>query len=451
MPEGESLAAQLARTNKLVPFYYSLSEKERTALRYNWDFWKRPKQTPPPHFFDSSDGYNCWFLSCGRGFGKSKCGAETIRWAVESNKIKHFGIAAPTHNDVILNLLESDDSGLLKIFPPGKAPKFNSQKKLLTFHNGATARIFSGEEPQRQRGPNLEFMWMDEFAAFNYLEEFYLKFSPALRKGIGKLMVTTTPTSHKIIDMLAEDPCAIFTFGGMTENADNLTKEAITRNKFLYSNSDLAAQELEGQLLGQSIGAIFKKQWIVDNRVDNIPPGVKIIHKIVSVDPSGSGSESACECGIIVAGKGSDGKGYLLKDYSLKASAADWCQVAYKAFIENNAAYILYETNFGGKEYVPEYFKLLNLNINNRFMPVHADSVAHGKNAKAERAKSVSPMVQNGNIKFVGEHRELENQLTTWTQDKKSPDRMDAFVHAFRYLLVPKPTVNRDLDNLFPQ
>lgn len=249
--------------------------------------------------------------------------------------------------------------------------------------------------------------------------------------GSPQLYFTTTPREKKVLWDLLENPLTVFTEAATTENVANLPKDTVKALNYIYQGTRLGEQELGGKLLGRDPGALFDRGWFNDNRS---PAPRRFKRKIVAVDTSGSGKDTACECGIVVLGLSEDGLAYVLEDASLRASPEEWARRMYKAYLDHGCDEILYESNYGG-ELIPTMFRQMGLKA--RFRPVAA------KGTKAERAQPVSALTQRGRVKFTQVFKDLEMQCCTWTpRDRKSPDRMDAYVHGvaelFPSVVVPR-------------
>jgi len=416
-PSGKSQIEELS-----PEFLASLTDREKSILLYRWDFWARPKQLPPPiDYVDDPLGWKFWLILAGRFFGKTRMAAELIKAKVLAGEVKRIALIGPTHSDV-LKVMINGESGLMNVFPPHQRPVYvGGEKRTLTFHNGAEAFVYTGQEPERLRGPQHDFAWLDEVAAFDYLEGddgVWSLFIAGLRLGLAQCVITTTPKPKPLFFDLIKNPRTVLTQGSSTENQHNIAAGVLDDVKRLYGNTDFAAQELDGKLLAEATGALFKSSWLNLGRVDKAPSFSKIV---MAIDTSGSGKDSACECGIVIGGLGFDGKGYLIKDLSVKASPEEWVKMAYQAYLDYKVNCIVYEANYGG-DLVPSIFRILKLKP--QMKAVYATA---GKD-KVTRARPISALVQNGNVRLVGHHPKLEMQLTTWTLGDKSPDRMDAFV-----------------------
>jgi phage terminase large subunit-like protein len=284
--------------------------------------------------------------------------------------------------------------------------------------------VVTGERPDAFRGSEWDCGWLDEFAAFDHLEECWELLVPAMRAipprgGVPQVIVTTTPRPRKTLHDMLANPATVLTQGASADNAHNVAAGVLDAVRFVYTGSELEAQELGGALLGNEPGASLRQAWFDANRA--AAPG-RYRRKVLAIDTSGSGKATADECGIVLLGLSVDGNtAYVLGDYSFRATPEEWARRADELAREHSVNDILYEANYGG-EFVALTFKLLGLKA--RFRPVYA----HG--TKAERAQPVAALVQAGRVKFCSTYKALEMQSTSWTpRERKSPDRMDAMVH----------------------
>ena len=134
-----------------------LSPKEAESLNWNWQFWARPKQIAP------STDWRVWMIRAGRGFGKSRTGAEMVRQRVESGRCRRISLVARTASDIRDVMIEGQ-SGIMRISPPWNRPKYEPTKRRLTWPNGAVATTFSADQPDALRGPECDLAWCDELA-----------------------------------------------------------------------------------------------------------------------------------------------------------------------------------------------------------------------------------------------------------------------------------------------
>jgi phage terminase large subunit-like protein len=193
----------------------ALSPAEARALLYDWPFWARPAQLPP------QGNWRVWLLLAGRGFGKTRTGAELIRARVAARTARRLALVAPTAADA-RNVMVEGESGILAVSPPWDRPRYEPSKRRLTWSNGAIATVYSADEPERLRGPQHDATWCDELGSWRYPEAWdMLMFG--LRLGTDpRVVVTTTPRPTKLIRALIADPTAVVTRGSTYENRANL-------------------------------------------------------------------------------------------------------------------------------------------------------------------------------------------------------------------------------------
>jgi phage terminase large subunit-like protein len=139
----------------------SLTREQALKIKYDWPYRARPEQLPPP------GDWRVWLLLAGRGFGKTRTGAEFVRARVGARTARRIALVAPTAADA-RDVMVEGESGLLAIAPPADRPLYEPSKWRLTLPNGAVATLFSADEPERLRGPQHDFAWCDELAAWRY-------------------------------------------------------------------------------------------------------------------------------------------------------------------------------------------------------------------------------------------------------------------------------------------
>ena len=392
----------------------TLTDNEALALQYDWSFWARPNQLQPASWAK-------WLILTGRGWGKNRTGAETLRDLVESETVGRIGLIARTAADARDTMIEGE-SGILDISPPWALPKYEPSKRRLTWPNGATATTYSGDEPDQLRGPQHEFVWADELAAWKYPEETWDNAMFGLRLGVAKALITTTPRPIKVIrDLIAEEGVVV-TSGSTYENLENLSDayQSIIRK---YAGTRLGEQELKGRLLEDVPGALWSRSMIDPYRTSNPPPFQRIV---VAMDPAATSTETANEMGIIVAARGEDGEGYVLEDVTCRESPKVAAEVAISVYRKYKADRIVAEVNNGG-EWIEAVLRAVDLSIS--YKSVHASR------GKRTRAEPVSALYEQGRIHHVGKFDTLEDQMCMFTPDiKESPDRVDALVWAFTEL-----------------
>jgi len=422
-----SLRAELHRDR---PFG-ALTSAEARALLYDWAFWARANQLPP-------DGeWRVWLVLAGRGFGKTRTGAEMIRARVAARTAHRLALVAPTAGDA-RDIMVEGESGILAVSPPWERPRYEPSKRRLTWPNGALATLFSADEPERLRGPQHDAAWCDELASWRNPEAWdMLMFG--LRLGTDpRVVVTTTPRATSLLRGLIVDPTVMVTQASTYENRANLAPAFFGQIISKYRGTRLGRQELEAELLEDVPGALWTRPMLEASRVRAVPPLIRVV---VAIDPAVSSTERADETGIIVAGKDAAGQGWVLADASGRYQPAEWAKTAVSVYRAHKADRIVAEVNNGG-DMVEATLRMIEPNIS--FAAVRASR------GKVTRAEPVAALYEQGRVRHLGVFPGLEDQMCAFTADAHcspstrsagySPDRVDALVWALTDLLVePMP------------
>jgi len=400
----------------------ALPPEQAHALLFDWGIWARDQQLAPP------DPWVIWLVLAGRGYGKTRTGAEWIRNRVASGKAKRIIIAGPTTSD-IRNVMIEGESGLLAVSPPWERPSYRSNHDKLIWANGATALCVTAEIPDRFRGKNCDTFWADELASWRYADA-WTQLQLGFRLGDPKGIVTTTPRPTPLIKSLVarSRKDVALTSGTTYENRDNLAPQFFEQVIREYEGTRLGRQELEAQILDDNPNALWSRARIDDLRVMDREALPEMRRVVVAIDPAVSSSASSDETGIVVVGLGTDGHAYVLDDLSGKFTPAQWALRASGAFDTWKADFIVGEVNNGGD--------LVERNIqverDNRipFRSVHA---SRGKRVRAE---PVASLYEQGRVHHFGTLGKLEDQMCAWDPavDRSSPDRVDALVWGLSYL-----------------
>jgi phage terminase large subunit-like protein len=403
-----------------------LSDAETLALLHSWEFWARPNQLPPP------GGWRVWLLLAGRGFGKTRCGAEWVRAQVETGGARRVALVAPTAADLRDVMIEGE-SGLLAIAPPRFRPLYEPSKRRLTWPNGAVATAFSADEPERLRGPQHDAAWCDELAAWRYPEAWDMLMLGLRLGSEPRAVVTTTPKPVRLIrELLAREAAGevAVTRGSTYENRANLAPAFLAQIVRRYEGTRLGRQELEAELLEDVPGALWSRARLEQPglRVAAVPELRRIV---VAIDPAATSGAEADETGIIVAGLGADGHGYILEDLSGRFAPLDWARQAIAGYRRHEADRIVAEVNNGG-EMVAATLRMVDPAV-----PVTAVRASRGK---AVRAEPIAALYEQGRVHHLGAFPALEDQMCAFAQDParggQSPDRVDALVWALSELMV---------------
>lgn len=407
------------------------------SLKYNWDFWARPEQKLP-----SLEGmWKVWMILSGRGFGKTRSGAEAIKKLMLENPGCRIGIIGMTAGAVRDTCLEGE-SGLLSVIPPTmydrkNGGKYNRSLGQLVLSNGSMAFSFSGADPEKLRGFQSHFLWFDELCAFQYAQETWDQAMYGLRLGRHpRVIVTTTPKPSPLIIELVrrgrEEPeNVVLTTGSTFDNAANLPESTLDELRKRYEGTTLGRQELYAELILDDPGALWTRQLIEDLRISVHEFDLTKMSKIVvAIDPSMSSvTERESETGIIVAGLGLNGHGYIIEDCSaLRPSPDTWSNLAIKKYHEYAANKIVAEVNQG-------YDLVVNL-LNTKDDKVPVKKVYATRGGKFLRAEPIAALYEQHKIHHVGLHSALEDQMTQWVPGKASPDRLDAMVWAITELML---------------
>jgi len=417
MPEKLYSANWLASQPQEIQtkFLDNLTDAELYHLQYDWEFWARDKQRlPAADFF-------VWLILAGRGFGKTRTGAETVRvWVRSYPYVNLIGATADDARDIMIE----GESGILAICPKDERPDYKKSDRKLAWPNGAVSLIFTADEPERLRGKQHMKLWADEIASWRYAES-WDQAMMGLRLGAKPQgIVTSTPKPVKIVKELIADPRNIVTRGTTYENRANLASgffEYVIRK---YEGTRIGRQELNAEILEDIEGALWKWKVIDDYRVPKLPELVRIV---IPIDPAVSANPDSDETGIIPVGLGADGHGYVLGDASGVYSPLGWAQKAIAQYNTLEADVMVAEVNNGGD--------LVEANLRaagftGRIIKVHASR------GKQTRAEPVAAFYEQGKVHHVGSFPGLESQMTTWDPTAEySPDRVDSLVWGLTFLM----------------
>ena len=403
-------------------FLASLSNEEALALLSSWRFWARPKQIAP-----EGDWTN-WLILAGRGFGKTRAIAE---WVIEKARAmpKSRGALVGRIASDVRDILVEGESGILACAPPDFMPTWMPSKRRLIFPNGARVTTFSADQPDVLRGPQHHWAACDELAAWRKAQDAWDNLMLGLRLGEHpQVAIATTPRPIPLVRELVKDPATHLTTGTTYENRGNLAPSFYSKIIAKYEGSRLGRQELLAQVLDDTPGALWTNAIIEKTRVSEAPEMTRII---VAIDPAVTSSEESSETGIIVTGIDKRGHGYVLDDATLRGTPSEWATAAIAAYEHWEADGIVAEVNNGGD--MVQYTIEMTARSMGKRVPVKQVRASRGKQTRAE---PVSTLYEQGMVHHVNNFPQLEDQMTTWTPEEKSPDRMDAMVWALTELMV---------------
>lgn len=409
-----------------------MDEEALAALAHDWDHHSRPNQKAP------LEEWFAWLVMAGRGFGKTRLGAEWVREKVD-NAQRHdypvrIAMIAPTSADA-RDVMVEGESGLLNIFPPGETPLYEPSKRRVTFKGGSVATLFTAEEPNRLRGPQHHYAWADEFAAWQRAQEAWDMAMFGLRLmmpwGGPQILATTTPKPVPALVKLAKKKSTVITYGSTYDNKTNLAPSFFDAVIESYTGTRLGEQEVLGRLLLDVQGALWSSADIEKHRVApaELPQLVRIV---VAVDPAATSHSESAETGIIVVGLDQWNHVYVLEDCSCKGKPEKWAKEAVAAYLRWEADKIIGEVNNGGemiestiKAAVPDQ-KLVSY------------KAVRASRGKITRAEPVSALYERGMVHHAGLFEQLEKQMVEYSPalagipinnpEKPLFDRMDALV-----------------------
>lgn len=409
-----------------------------------WGAQRRPSQIPPDW------AWRHWLIMAGRGFGKTRTGAEWVREEVMHHGARRVALVAATAADY-RDVMVEGESGILEVCDRyGIAVKWEPSKRKLTFPNGAIAKCYSAEKPNRLRGPQHDRYWADEPAAWDNALDTWDNLQFGLRLGTNpRGVLTTTPKPVPIVrTILAQkrtdarpNGTVAVTTGTTYENVDNLAPAFKDEILGRYEGTRLGRQELLGELLEDTPGALWRYAMLEATRVAFPPPFLQRI--VIGVDPKtgtpedrpGLEDQPGSETGIIAVGIDSLGEGYVLEDASIDGTPLEWATAVVNTYRKWQADRIVAEANQGGAM-VESTLRQVDPNL-----PI---TLVHASRGKLTRAEPVAAKYEQRKMHHVGAYPRLESQMTTYDGSGDSPDRMDALVWATTDLMIRESTEVRE-------
>lgn len=367
----------------------------------------------------------------GRGWGKTRVGAETVRQWIKAG-YRQVNLVGATENDVEKVMIKGP-SGILAVCPKDERPRYVKNAHELRWPNGAVSVLFSAEKFDRLRGHNHEKLWCDELAAWRYTDA-WDQAMLGLRGGDKpQAVITTTPRPTKLIKDLRADPDTHFTTGSTYDNFANLASTFLKNVVKKYEGTRLGRQELGAEILDDTPGALWRRELLDRDRIHHkrdLPPMKRIV---VAIDPAVTTGENADETGIVVCGLGDDNHGYVLEDASGVYSPTEWAREAVRLYRRWEANAIVAEVNQGG-DMVESTIRMEDGGI-----PFKGVRATRGKFIRAE---PVSLLYEQHRVHHLGTLAKLEDQMCVFTPDFDragagfSPDRLDGMVWGITDLMV---------------
>jgi phage terminase large subunit-like protein len=405
-----------------------MSPAQRRGLHNYWRIWAHEGQLPP-------DGvWHTWLIMAGRGYGKTRAGAEWVRAVAEADPCARIALVGASLGEVRRVMVEGP-SGLLAVASPRTRPAFEPSKRQLTWATGAVATFYSAGEPESLRGPQHSHAWCDEVAKWDQAggraEAAWDNLLLGLRFGrMPQVVATTTPRAVVLVRRLLGQGDAIVTRGTTAENRDNLPTGFFRSVQARFGRSLLGRQELYGELIEEIEGALWRRSLLEDCREETAAVPARRV--VIGVDPPASSDGDAC--GIVVCALGEDGIARVLADCSVRRPSPErWARAVAAAARAWQADRVVAEANNGG-EMVRSVLHAADIALPLRLV--------HASRGKAARAEPVAALYESGRVRHVGHLPQLEDELCglmaggSYEGPGRSPDRADALVWAMAELML---------------
>lgn len=433
MPELESDALDeadlLGRLSRLPvverdAIIWSMEAGRRAELNQRWDLWAHDGQRPPP------GDWRVWLIRAGRGFGKTRAGAEWISAHARANPTARIALVGASIDDVRQVMVEGP-SGLIAVARAGETVVWRSTAGEVDFASGAKGFVYSAEAPERLRGPEHDLAWCDEIAKWRGRlgEEAWDNLMLGLRIGDRpQALLTTTPRPNALMRRIMAMPGMVETHGRMRDNP-HLPAGFVAAMLADYGTTRIGRQELDGEIIDDLPGALWQRAMIEDCRVPALPTLRRVV---VAVDPpAGIGGDA---CGIVAVGLGEDGLAYVIEDASVISTGPErWARAVAACALRHGADLVVAEANNGGA------MVRSVLAAADAAMPIRLVHAAHGKVARAE---PVAALYEAGRVRHVGAFPALEDELCGlvggggYEGPGRSPDRADALVWGLSALML---------------
>jgi phage terminase large subunit-like protein len=415
-------------------FLEGLSENALLALPWMFEFWALPHQLAP------EGAWKSWVIMGGRGAGKTRAGSEWVRAEVEGagpldpGRAKRVALVGETLEQV-RDVMVFGDSGIIACSPPDRRPQWEATRHRLIWPNGATAQAYSAHNSEALRGPQFDAAWVDELAKWKNGQEAWDMLQFALRLGENpRQVVTTTPRNVGVLKAILKNPSTVVTHAPTEANRAYLAASFLEEVERRYAGTSLGRQELEGVLIEEVEGALWRLADLEKARVTEIPVMDRVV---VAVDPPVTGHAGSDECGILVVGavtKGppQDWRAYVLQDASVKAASPDtWARAAIAAADRHGAERVVAEVNQGGD---------MVESIIRSIAPMVSYRAVRATRGKITRAEPIAALYEQGRVRHLPGLGALEDQMCQMALQgylgKGSPDRVDALVWALTDLML---------------
>lgn len=402
--------------------FNALDAGDRMTLAYHWDWQAHENQREP------EGEWRVWLLLAGRGFGKTRTGAEWVLEQARAVPDARIALVGGSLEEAARVMVEGE-SGILACAAPDEKLDWRSTRHELRFPSGALAQLFSGADGDRLRGPQHHFAWADELGKWKDADAVWDNLMLGLRLGERpRVLVTTTPGNPGLLERIRALP-GIAERSGRTIDNVHLPESFLSAIQAMYGGTRLGRQELEGVVLGEAEGALWTRALL--ERCRSGPVAEAAVQRVVvGVDPPAG--ENGDACGIVVCARLADGTGAVLADCSAVGLSPDgWARVVSEAASQWGADKVIAEGNNGGAM-IEQVLRTVDCSL-----PVTRVWASRGK---AARAEPVAALFEVGRVRLAGMFPALEDELSALTvagyTGRGSPDRADAMVWALSELML---------------
>ncbi len=422
-PTGPSIFEQMKALSaaKKAALMAWLNDPKISEFYDSWICWAHAEQLPPAWH------WRVWLLMAGRGFGKTRAGAEWVHHVAQTPGAR-IALVGASEEEVRRVMIEGS-SGILNCAPIGGKPVWEPSRGTVTFPSGAQAFVYSAANPDSLRGPEHDYAWCDELAKWAKDEATWDNLRMGMRRGKRpQIVVTTTPKARPLIKKLLAAPTTAVTRGRTADNC-HVPQRYIDDLNENYGGTKLGRQEMDGEMIEDIEGALWMRDMIEGCRVETVPDLRRIV---VAVDPPASAGGDAC--GIVCVGLSADDVGYVIEDASVSGlSPEGWAGVVAEVAARHGADRVVAEANNGG-DMVASVLRAADSGL-----PV---KLVHASRGKVARAEPVAALYGRGRVRHVGAFAGLEEELCGlvvgggYEGPGRSPDRADALVWAVTELML---------------
>lgn len=428
----------------------SLSQRDAEYLADAWGFWARPDQISPWSELRGAATreralreYDGALALAGRGWGKTRYGSEATSEEARILGPQFRGaLVARTAAD-IRDVMLAGPSGLLSVGPPDFRPRWEPSNRRVVWPNGAMATTYTAEEPDQLRGPQHNWAWGDEIAAWRFADA-YDQLSFGLRlPPYPRAVYTTTPRPTRLVRDLLADPRVWRVRGRTADNADNLAASFLATMRRKYEGTTLGRQELDAEVMDEAPGALWRREMF--RRMDVVPDLDRVV---VAIDPSATANDDSDEAGIVAGGsfmRAGVRHAVILGDYSARLLPSAWAARGVALYDALRADRLVAEVNHGG-EMVRELTGMVAADMRRSGLRASGEvsfRAVTASRGKATRAEPVVALYEQGRVWHAaqpvsvtaggsvlsGRLADMEDQMCTWVPGEgDSPDRLDALV-----------------------